>query len=83
MFVENTSIHVNTNISAHIFWTIIQHFRRVDSFGHRPGGNDVIHDAFVQLTRHAVQPHEFSNTNENTNVERVERTRETNLLSIS
>ena len=62
MFVEYASIHVHANIRAHIFRTVIQDFGRIDSFGHRPRGHDVVHDAFVQLIGHAVQTHEFTDT---------------------
>lgn len=59
MFVEDLPIEVHANVSLHILGAVVKNLVRVQTFGHRPRADNVIHDALAESFRHFVQLHEF------------------------
>lgn len=59
MFVEDLPIEMHADIGLHVLGAVVENLVRVQTLGHRPRADDVIHDAFAEGLRHLVQLHEF------------------------
>jgi len=59
MFVENLSVQVHTDVGLHVFGAVIENFVGIQSLGHCPCADDVIHNALAKSFRYLVKLHKF------------------------
>lgn len=59
MFVEDLPVEVDADVGLHVFGAVIENFVRIQTLGHCPGADDVIHNALAEGLRHLVELHEL------------------------
>lgn len=59
MLVEDFTVEVYAYVGLHVLGTVVEYLVGVESLGHGPGADDVVHDPLAQGLGHLVEFHEL------------------------